>query len=188
MSHSDRFDEDKRAQWSTIKQWTLLRGYSRYREQRTVPPGTLVLVTHERPMDEEAHPLVSIAPATRRLLLENGSGIPPLILVVDLSGLAPDAKAMGNMLDAECSTLDTKKKAKKKNKKKKKSDGTLVDDASSQKGGGIVGKATARALEKLHLQDATLVASGKGCQLLLKLLITGGVRREEGSWARLVLL
>ena len=93
-------------------------------------------------------------------------------IVLDLSGIAPNGRDMASMLDAECSSLDTKKQKKRRGKRGQES---------------IIGKATARALEKLHLRDATVVASGKGCQLMLKLLLTGE-RQSEGAWRRLVML
>jgi len=164
MSRKHRIAEEDKAEWSTIKQWTLARGYSAYRAQDAVPAGTLVIVTHLR--GAAPHPLMDVAPALARRLLDEGAAgpgypLPPLVLVLDLSGLAKDAKGVAALLDAEGARIDFVKSG--------------------------VGKATARALEKLHLRGATLVASGKGCQLLLKILLTGE-RQAEGGWAKLVLL
>ena len=98
--------QDDRSNWSTIRQWTLLRGYSAYRERKAVPPGTLVLLTHQR--GDLALPLCELTPALSRLL-DGSSDMPPLVLVVDISLLAPSSSAMEKMLDRECSTLETKK-------------------------------------------------------------------------------
>ena len=170
-------DEEEKAKWSTIKQWTLLRGYAAYREQVAVPPGTMVILSHHQSSSE--HPLVDAAPALQRLLLEGSADrpMPPLILVLDLSGLAPTDTEMKKMLDMECSRMATKKP---KNR----------HEAEAEKSAlSVICKATARALEKLHLQDATFVASTAGCQLLLKLLLTSERGASAGDgWKRVVLL
>ena len=111
MSRRARLGEDEKAKWSMIKQWTLLRGYSAYRAQQAVPPGTLVIVMHQRLADDgtdlahpERHPLLAAQTLLRRLLLE-GAGdsstnqplsMPPLILVLDVSELAPNEKVSDN--------------------------------------------------------------------------------------------
>ena len=77
MSRRARLGEDEKAKWSMIKQWTLMRGYSAYRAQQAVPPGTLVIVMHQRLADDgtdlahpERHPLLAAQTLLRRLLLE----------------------------------------------------------------------------------------------------------------------
>ena len=57
-----------------------MRGYSAYRAQQAVPPGTLVIVMHQRLADDgtdlahpERHPLLAAQTLLRRLLLK-GAG------------------------------------------------------------------------------------------------------------------
>ena len=64
MSRKSRIGEDEKANWSTIKHWTLTRSYSEYRPLDKVPKGTLVIVTHRRGGGDEGanHPLMLAAP------------------------------------------------------------------------------------------------------------------------------
>ena len=87
MSRKSRIGEDEKANWSTIKHWTLTRSYSEYRPLDKVPKGTLVIVTHRRGGGDEGanHPLMLAAPALQRL-----KPFPSLVVLLDLSGAAPE--------------------------------------------------------------------------------------------------
>ena len=130
MSRKAFASEEDKAQWSTIKQWTMSRGYSAYRAQDTVPEGTLVVLTHLQSTSE--HPLMDAAPLLRPLLsgdVTSAFPMPPLVLVMDLSGLAPDDETMVALLDTEGQTPDFSKGPK---KAKGKAKGLAAKDRTSR--------------------------------------------------------
>ena len=148
---------EEKDRWTDIRLWTLRHGYSPPKPAPAVPDGTLVVLTHFK-IPLSSHILLDLAPHLEDIV--SGPDPPPLVVVMDLSRLAVSAAKMGMLLDSEGSTQEGRKPG--------------------------VCKPVTRMLEKLHLQNATCVAFGRVCPVLLKILMQE--KRKVPGITRVVLV
>eukprot|EP00040_Diaphanoeca_grandis_P003903 m.26343 g.26343 ORF g.26343 m.26343 type:complete len:1000 (+) comp15368_c0_seq1:220-3219(+) len=168
----DESEDQNNAELSSIKFWLASCGYNAPRAADTIAPHSTLVLWDGRgeSTDGPSHPLLRVCHVVQELLLGGGIGgdaIDAPIVIVDLRGL------LGSMSPE------------------------VFQEALDQEGFNLreltrrIGKPIARALEKLFLKDATIIASGDLCQLLLKLLCTTdsrGLAKREGAVKRVILL
>ena len=138
--------------WATSKLWMVATGYD-------VPKPTAIFGDASRPgtaivlylaESDSQHPLIDLASAARRMLVDSDGEGPPAVVLMDLSPLIPSVDASKVALDAE---------------------GRAAAALGHQ-----LGKPASRLLCKLlgsGMRDVTLVASAGVAQLALKLARAG---------------
>lgn len=149
MSRKSKTDPALKDEWASVKLWTVNVGFSPFKPDREGRTRSAVVVLDYKGAGEATDKHILLRWADSALALRQLCGS-ALFIVVDLSLLVPEDK-MQRCLEEEGAT-------------------PMLDKRLS--------KPLYRILNKLLLVDATLVASGSTCQLLVKLL---SQRAESGS-------
>lgn len=170
MSRRARTAEAEKEGWATVHLSCITAGYAALKPSVEALAGCAVVLHDGSACASDSSALGSssavleYAAAAQGALLRDDGGARPAVLVVDITRLLTDAG--GGSADA-----------------------AIAAECASTEMGKMVGKPIVRALEKLCLKGATLLASGTGAQLALKLLCANGGRcLPNGAIERAVLV